>query len=349
MDNIPKFSVIMGAYNAEKTLVRAIESVLSQKYTNWELIIIDDGSKDATSNIGKKYARKDCRIKLISQCNQGVSAARNAGINLSVGEYIVFLDADDILSSECLSIYNKIIIEAWPDLIISNNYIQERNVRLSRKITKKTVDSDEEKTSLMEVALSQSQYHGEEWYGNLHTVWAKCFSLKIIKRNKLAFDERLKIGEDILFFLNFVLNCKNIKLTNEATYIYTINPASVMHTTTWNGSENGKLLFQSVEQLIRDKVSEQAVMDFWTEIAENDWYNILKSNISIKEQHYIFNNLVHENSYFRFSDKTIKKYSSRKQKIYLCLIRKKVVYGLMLFVYCRILKNEIRDRVHLEK
>lgn len=349
MDNIPKFSVIMGAYNAEKTLERAIESVLSQKYTNWELIIIDDGSKDATSYIGKQYERKDCRIKLISQCNQGVSAARNVGINLSVGEYIVFLDADDILSSECLSVYEKMIIEAQPDLIISNNYIQERNVQLSRKITKETVDSNEEKTSLMEVALRQSQYHGEEWYGNLHTVWAKCFSLKIIKRNNLVFDERLKVGEDILFFLNFVLDCKNIKLTNEATYIYTINPASVMHTTTWNGSENGKLLFRSVEQLMSNKISEQALMDFWTEIAENDWYNILKSNKTIKEQHYIFSALVQENSYFRFSDSNIKNYSSHKQKVYLYLIRKKVVYGLMLFAYCRILKNEIRDRLHLEK
>lgn len=349
MDNKPEFSIIMGAYNAEKTLEKAIESVVSQKYINWELIIIDDGSNDATFDIGKEYERRDYRVKLIKQSNQGVSTARNVGINLAEGEYIVFLDADDFLMSECLNIYKKIIIETEPDLIISNNYIQDRYVQHSRKITKKTVNSDEEKALLMEVALSQSQYHGQEWYGNLHTVWAKCFSSNILKRNNLTFDERLKVGEDILFFLNFVLNCKDIKLTNEPTYIYTINPDSVMHTITWNGPESGKLLFQSVEQLVSNIISEQVLLDFWTEIAENDWYNILRSNLSVKNQHYIFSNLMLENSYIRFSDGRLKKYMSKKQKIYFDLIRKKAAWSLMTFVYFRMKKNRIRDKFNVQK
>ena len=99
MDSTPKFSVIIGAYNAEKTLEKAIESVILQGYSNWELIIVDDGSSDATSNIGQKYQKMDERIKFIKRCNQGVSVARNIGIERAKGEYIAFLDSDDEYSS----------------------------------------------------------------------------------------------------------------------------------------------------------------------------------------------------------------------------------------------------------
>lgn len=90
MYNTHKISVIISAYNAEKTLENAIKSVVSQEYSNWELIIVDDGSVDSTPNIGKKYKERDERIRFIKQYNQGVSAARNIGISLATGEYIVF-------------------------------------------------------------------------------------------------------------------------------------------------------------------------------------------------------------------------------------------------------------------
>ena len=349
MDSTPKFSVIIGAYNAEKTLEKAIESVILQGYSNWELIIVDDGSSDATSNIGQKYQKMDERIKFIKRCNQGVSVARNIGMSFAKGEYIVFLDADDLLCSTCLEVYDNIIKKSDPDLIISNNYIQKDHIQQTRNITQKTVYSSDEKRCLTEVALRQSQYHGVEWYGNLHTVWAKCFKVDIIKRNSLSFEQKLKVGEDILFFLDFVLNCEKIQLTNTETYIYKINPSSVMHTSTWRGAEKWKLLFQSVENLMNGKVSEQALMDFWTEIAENDWYSVFKANLTIMEQYHIFEKFMQEPSYLRFSDRNIKQYSSKKQRIYFSLIRKRAVWRLMAFAYGRMMKNEIRDRLGLEK
>ena len=188
-----------------------------------------------------------------------------------------------------------------------------------------------------------------EWYGNLHTVWAKCFKVDIIKRNSLSFEQKLKVGEDILFFLDFVLNCEKIQLTNTETYIYKINPSSVMHTSTWRGAEKGKLLFQSVENIMNGKVSEQALMDFWTEIAENDWYSVFKANLTIMEQYHIFEKFMQEPSYLRFSDRNIKQYSSKKQRIYFSLFRKRAVWRLMAFAYGRMMKNEIRDRLGLEK
>ncbi|MEA4910593.1 putative glycosyltransferase EpsJ [bioreactor metagenome] len=100
----PKVSVIMPVYNGEKFLGEAIESVLNQTFKDFELIIVNDGSKDNSLNIIKEYGNKDNRIKIIDQINQGVSVARNIGIKKSSGEYIAFLDSDDIWVEEKLNI-----------------------------------------------------------------------------------------------------------------------------------------------------------------------------------------------------------------------------------------------------
>ena len=94
MKNI-KFSIIIPAYNVEKYIAKTIVSILSQKYNNFELIVVDDGSYDNTVNIIKKF--DDSRIKLFCQKNSGVSSARNKGISESSGDYIVFVDSDDYI------------------------------------------------------------------------------------------------------------------------------------------------------------------------------------------------------------------------------------------------------------
>lgn len=97
---LPLVSVIMPVYNAEKYLCEAIESVINQTYANWELLITNDGSTDNSKNILQSYTDK--RIKIIHQENKGVSAARNRGLDMMIGNYFTFLDADDRLSSNSL-------------------------------------------------------------------------------------------------------------------------------------------------------------------------------------------------------------------------------------------------------
>ena len=91
----PAFTVVMPAYNAAAYLSQTIESVLSQSFTDFELIIIDDGSTDNTGVIAYKYKKLDSRVKVLFQSNQVVSATRNKGINHSNSQYIAFIDADD--------------------------------------------------------------------------------------------------------------------------------------------------------------------------------------------------------------------------------------------------------------
>ena len=104
-----KISVIIPVYNAENTIDRCLDSVTKQTFGNLEIILIDDGSQDNSKEKYQEWAKKDNRIKIITQKNRGVSAARNAGINIATGDYIAFVDSDDWIDS---TMYEKLLKKA---------------------------------------------------------------------------------------------------------------------------------------------------------------------------------------------------------------------------------------------
>ena len=106
-------SVIVPVYNIEKYIGKCIQSVLSQTYTDFELLLINDGSKDSSGEICSSWAKKDARIRVISKENEGVSVARNLGIDSAKGEFIFFLDGDDWISPECLE---KMLLRMTPEV-----------------------------------------------------------------------------------------------------------------------------------------------------------------------------------------------------------------------------------------
>lgn len=113
MENInPKISVIVPVYNAEKYLQCCVDSILAQTFTDFELLLIDDGSRDRSGEICDEYARKDVRVKVFHKENGGASAARNLGLDHANGYYVAFVDSDDYLSAEYLhSFYNIIYVK----------------------------------------------------------------------------------------------------------------------------------------------------------------------------------------------------------------------------------------------
>ena len=113
-------SVIVPVYNAEKYLDKCVNSIINQKYTNLEIILVDDGSKDNSLDLCKKYAEKDNRIKVIHKENGGLSSARNVGLAVARGEYIMFCDPDDLyLPNSCKVMLNE-IIKTHADYVIGN-------------------------------------------------------------------------------------------------------------------------------------------------------------------------------------------------------------------------------------
>ena len=119
----PLVSVIMPAFNVERYIAESVQSVIAQTYRRWELIIIDDGSTDATADVIQGLASSDSRIKLISQQNQKMAKARNAGLRQSEGELIAFLDSDDLWIKEKLELQVKALKENAADLVFSDGFI----------------------------------------------------------------------------------------------------------------------------------------------------------------------------------------------------------------------------------
>lgn len=125
MSVMRKISIVIPVYNTEKYLKLSVDSVLSQSYQDWELILVDDGSKDGSGAICDKYASEDSRIKVYHTVNQGVTAARGYGVEQSTGEWICFLDADDTLADDALQV--MLGKSADCDIVIGNKRIVSGN------------------------------------------------------------------------------------------------------------------------------------------------------------------------------------------------------------------------------
>ncbi len=129
-------SIIIPAYNASKFITETIDSVMNQSFINWELLIIDDGSKDNTAEIAQKYAERDNRINVFKQVNSGVSVARNKGLENSTGNYICFLDADDVLNPDNLEIkLNSLVQNNWDTVYSACELIDQESRSLNKTIT----------------------------------------------------------------------------------------------------------------------------------------------------------------------------------------------------------------------
>ena len=114
-----KFSIIVPVYQVEDYLVRCVDSILTQTFEDYELILVDDGSLDKSPQICDQYALQDGRIKVLHKSNGGLSSARNAGLDVASGDYVIFVDSDDWLEQGCLLTFNKILNEHPVDVLMT--------------------------------------------------------------------------------------------------------------------------------------------------------------------------------------------------------------------------------------
>jgi len=214
----PKISVIVPVYNCEKWLCKCLDSLICQTYDNLEIICINDGSTDSSPEILKKYKTKDERIVLLEQNNLGVSAARNAGIKASTGDYLSFIDADDwvllTLYQTFVDYVSKVdkIIDIW--CFNAYQYIAGRS------------------DVVPGIFLELSQWKNHENVYSIHTfddclqpfsrnlsAANKIYRRKFLLESKLYFPDKLKF-EDTVFHVITFLNAKTIMLTDEVFYGY---------------------------------------------------------------------------------------------------------------------------------
>lgn len=199
-------SVIVPVFNSEKYLLKTIKSILDQTHSNFELILINDGSTDNSESICLDYSKNDERIKYHTQQNQGPSAARNVGLDLARGEYVTFVDADDYLVEDGLEIL--LMNSEGSDLVISG-YIN-------------MFHNDKQSSTLPKISKHYMKSEFIEGIGQLldqnlfHYVWDKLYRKDILET--IRFDTTLKLGEDFFFNLEVLEKVKEISLVHEVTY-----------------------------------------------------------------------------------------------------------------------------------
>lgn len=218
--NNPYISIIIPVYNVEKMLRRCIDSVLRQKYQNYELLLIDDGSQDLSGVICDDYALRDSRIIVFHKENGGVSTARNLGIKKSLGQWLTFIDADDWVEPNYLSNIEDVnnadwIFAEWRTIWdkVHLNEILEYQDKLDYS-SRKEIDIIWNKMANLDICRCP---------------WGKFFKHSIIKENNILFDDDLHYGEDTVFNYQYLNYCQQIKLGNKpnAHYIFHQNEGTV--------------------------------------------------------------------------------------------------------------------------
>ncbi len=207
----PQISIIVPVFNVEKYLSDCIESILAQTFTNFELLLIDDGSSDKSKEICNEYANRDSRIKVHHKPNGGVSSARNKGLEIASGKYIMFVDADDTITSNCLATCIEVM-------------------------DKNDLDFYQFQHSQIIARFEDKQIYGKilnfDNYLSINhpiCVGGGVYRTSIIRSANMSFKNGLKLGEDQLFVFEYISLCSKLMYENKMMYNYRINYESATH------------------------------------------------------------------------------------------------------------------------
>lgn len=218
-----KLSIIVPVYNVSKYLPCCIESVLNQSFSNFELLLIDDGSTDGSGAICDAYAQIDNRIRVFHKDNEGVSSARNLGLNHAVGEWVYFVDSDDEILPTGLQVLVDSISEDVDNVLVGYEKYS-KDGQIVDAIEDRIVVTLSKEKSLLLLFSGHALY-----YPYLGYLWLWLFRRRIIQENKLRFETSIKIKEDTLFIVQYI--CRSNGKTRYNTtpvYKYKMREDSVM-------------------------------------------------------------------------------------------------------------------------
>lgn len=214
------FSVIVPVYKVEQYLPACIESVLSQSFCDFELILVDDGSPDGCPAICDSYSKKDSRIRVIHQANRGLAGARRAGIKVAQGEYVFNLDSDDLIEKDTLECAHRIITDTACDIVcFSYKWVQDGK---TVKITDDGIDE-----GLYDIEGIQKHIYPKILMDKNMTHISYYLSGKAVKRelitpHQLAVSEKISLGEDLCCVVPCMLDAKSVYISKKTAYLYSV-------------------------------------------------------------------------------------------------------------------------------
>lgn len=230
-----KFSIIVPVYNVEKYIEKCLKSILKQTYSNFELIVVNDGSPDNSQKIIDKYSKKDKRIKSFIKENGGLSDARNYGLEYATGDYILFVDSDDYLDESLLEKLNETLLKEKVDVLRfeCSTYDEEGNLIASNE----GEDYIGEKVDNVIKTIVRNKF--------VEPAWLYCYSSKFWKKNKFKY-EKGKIHEDFGLTPIILYEAGTISSINYNGYCYLIRNGSITNNN--NYEKTKKAVYDMLEQ-----------------------------------------------------------------------------------------------------
>lgn len=253
------FSIVVPVYNVEEYLEICIKSILNQTYSVFELILVDDGSTDSSSELCDLYKEKDKRIQVIHKENGGLVSARKAGISIARGDYAVCVDSDDWIDQNHLLEIKKIVEAYSPDIVCFNH-----------------IEVNEKTKSLRDIPFRKGLYRKEDIAKEIYpqlirsvmgkafppTIWAKVYKMELYKAEQIKVDDRIKIGEDVACTIPCIIRAESMYILDKAIYYYRRNNVSmtkIKKPISWDGPE-------LIEEHLRERVKSKE-WDFQKQIS----------------------------------------------------------------------------------
>lgn len=229
-------TIIVPIYNTEKYLKRCLKSIQSQDYKNFECLMINDGSTDNSGEICTSFSNSDIRFNYLHKKNEGVSVARNVGIQHAKGKYLCFIDSDDFIEPNTLSTLISLITKYSADMVQCSN-AESPNTKIN-DISKITILS---KQQLFTESLSAN--------GLLSPYITRCLFLTELAK-KINFEQQLKYGEDFLYLVTYLSHCTKVVHTNLPLYHYVLNNESATQSKSKHSIQKVKDTLFSLERAL---------------------------------------------------------------------------------------------------
>ena len=230
-----KFSVIVPVYNAAEYVVRCVDSILNQSYADIEVILVNDGSADGSSNICDDYADNDSRVLVIHKENGGVSDARNAGLRRATGDFVLFVDSDDFIETNaCQVFYDSITANSSVEIIASNmKVIHYEKIEACSFLPTKSVLSTGEKFLSLQL---------DKWMGMF--VWRYVYKRILLIENDIYFDVKLRCYEEEVWLPKVLLLASKVLVIDFVHYNYILRDNSLS-----NPLNQKQITQRAIEQL----------------------------------------------------------------------------------------------------
>ena len=223
----PKISIIVPVYNSGKYIKNTIDSILNQSIKDLELILVNDGSTDNSGQIIDDYKKQDSRIKVIHQENKGVSCARNNGISIAQGEYLGFIDSDDMVDLNMYSMLYEVALKSNSDIVCSGFVEEDTQGNIYRNYSYPYPDIVLVNDEIKQKVVSHLDNHLELIGGG--SMCTKIYKRSFIKNNGLSINEDITVGEDFCFNIEALYFANNVTGVASMPYHYmSVNPNSIM-------------------------------------------------------------------------------------------------------------------------